>query len=63
MFYFGSLFLRDHPDSVTVLSLFSAIFAIIWPGWTSGSYFFRVPDFKMTKRLSANLFNVMDSID
>lgn len=62
MFYFGSLFLKNNPDSVTVLSLFTAIFAVIWPGWTSGSNFFRAPDLVMAKKASVNHF-LIDSID
>jgi len=63
MFYFGSLILNSNPNSVTVLSLFSSIFAVIWPGWTSGSNFFRSPDLKNTKIASANNFSIIDSID
>lgn len=50
MFYFGSIFLKDNSNKMSVLSLFSAIFAVIWPGWTSGSNFFRAPDFEMCKK-------------
>ncbi len=63
MFYFGSLFLKNNPDTVTVLSLFTAIFAVIWPGWTSGSNFFRAPDLIMAKKASVSHFALIDSID
>jgi hypothetical protein len=63
MFYFGSLILNSNPNSVTVLSLFSSIFSVIWPGWTSGSNFFRSPNLKNTKIVAANNFSIIDSID
>lgn len=48
MFDIGSVFLRGN-QSMTVLSLFTAIFAVIWPGWTSGSNFFRTPNWEKCK--------------
>lgn len=61
MFYFGSVFLKDNNGEMSVLSLFSGIFAVIWPGWTSGSNFFRVPDYEKCKRGGCCYFEIMDS--
>ncbi len=62
MFYLGSVILNKNSN-VTVLSLFSAIFAVIWPGWTSGSNFFRAPDLNLAKKAAVSHFVVVDSID
>jgi len=42
MFYFGTMFVRDN-SSITTLNLLTAIFAVIWSGWTSGANFIRLP--------------------
>lgn len=61
MFYCGSHFLKDNVSNLTVLSLFSAIFAVIWPGWTSGSNFFRFPDYKVAKEALINHLRIIES--
>lgn len=62
MFYFGSKFYRDNSE-VTTLRLLTAIFAIIWSGWTSGANFIRLPTKKSCEIAAANIFSLLDEVD
>lgn len=62
MFYFGTMFYRDN-SSVTTLHLLTAIFAVIWSGWTGGANFIRLPAKKSCERAASNLFFLLDEKD
>ncbi len=62
LFWFGSLFRRDNAD-VEVIDIFTAIFAIVWAGWTAGNNFFFMPDIAQGEKAAANLFYLLDRSD
>lgn len=62
MFFFGAIFYRENTD-IKPLNLLTAIFAVIWSGWTSGANFIRLPTKKSYERAASNLFELMDEID
>jgi hypothetical protein len=41
----------------------TAIFAVIWSGWTSGANFIRLPAKKSCEIAAANIFSLFDEID
>jgi hypothetical protein len=43
LFWLGAIFRRDVPGIETI-DIFTAIFAIVWAGWTAGNNFFFMPD-------------------
>ncbi len=48
---------------MTTLHLLTAIFAVIWSGWTSGANFIRLPVKKSCEIAAANIFSLLDEID
>ena len=43
LFYFGAVFMRDHPE-IELLNILLAIMAIAWAGWYAGNNFYFMPD-------------------
>jgi len=62
MFFFGTMFYRDNSN-ISTLHLLTAIFAVIWSGWTSGANFIRLPDKKSCEIAASNLFFLLDELD
>ena len=62
MFFFGTMFYRDN-DEIRRLDLLTAIFAVIWSGWTGGANFIRFPAKNSCKNAAAKLFYLFDQID
>jgi ATP-binding cassette, subfamily B (MDR/TAP), member 1 len=62
MFYFGAQFFKNNRE-ITALDLLTAIFAVIWSGWTSGANFIRLPDKTLCRKAAAYLFFILDEHD
>ena len=62
LFWTGALFRRDNSD-LEIVDIFTAIFAIVWAGWTAGNNFFFMPDIVQGERSAANLFYLLDRKD
>jgi ATP-binding cassette subfamily B (MDR/TAP) protein 1 len=43
LFWLGSIIRKDN-DNISTHYIFTAIFAIVWSGWTAGNNFFFMPD-------------------
>lgn len=63
LFFLGALFVRDNPETVTVQSMFTAIYAIMFAGMTAGNNAHFMPDAAACKNSAANLFEIQDSKD
>jgi hypothetical protein len=62
LFYVGAVVIRDNSD-VGVVDVFTAIFAIVWSGWTAGNNFFFMPDIQAGEKAASHLFYLLDHRD
>ena len=62
MFFFGTMFFRDNGE-IKRLNLLTAIFAVIWSGWTAGANFIRLPPSNCCKNAVSKILYLIDQKD
>ena len=62
IFFLGAVFVRDNEDA-DILSMFTAVYAILFAGMTAGNNSHFAPDVAACKSSAANLFAILDSED
>ena len=62
LFFLGALFVRDN-ESVTVESMFTAIYAVMFAGMTAGNNAHFMPDAAACNSAAAKIFLIQDSTD
>jgi len=62
IFYLGAIFVRDN-ESVTILDMFTAVYAILFAAITAGNNSHFAPDAAACQAAAANLFHIIDSAD
>lgn len=62
IFFLGAVFVRDNDDA-ELLDMFTAVYAILFAGMTSGNNSHFAPDVAACKSSAANLFAILDSED